>query len=68
MSVKITGNQDKLYKGEAKVNANQKIFKNRKVDDKQRKIRINSTTEIYTSKKGTDEEIIADFKRRYGME
>lgn len=61
------GNQDKLYKGEAKVKDGLKVFKTRKgQDDGKRKVQINRNTWIFTDKE-TDELAIKEFNERYSL-
>lgn len=65
----IEGNQDKLYKGEVKVKAKDKIFKTREIDmNTLRCINLNDgkETKVYikTTDKRSDDEIRKSFLER----
>ncbi|PPK99019.1 hypothetical protein [Parapedobacter indicus] len=56
-------NSEKLGKGIAKVLDGQKIFDNRDTISGKRKVRINATTWVYTSK--TDKEVKEWYSRKF---
>lgn len=69
---KITGNQDKLYKGEVKVKKKDKVFKTREINLNELRCVVlddGKKTKVYVQwgDKRTDEEIRKHFRERDGQ-